>query len=548
MSGGHPLHVVVPIWGEAYLGTYFDLVLPCHAAAGNLPALKAREASLYRVFTRAADRDRIAAHPLIRRIGEYMPLAIDPIDDMNAGAHAMMSESYRRGLVDAAAKGAALAPLTGDNVFSDGTLPTLEGLAAAGRSTALVIGIRTWKPSVVPALEAFRAADGSLPVPARALAGIGIAHLHPALLAEHRFDAGAAGESLHPSMLNWPVGRDGLLVHCFHLHPFMLRPQRDDARFGGTVDDDMLEALCPDPAGDHIVADSDELMMIELSDALREMVTGVRKGSVADAVRWALAETGPRQAAHFAVPIRLHAGPLESAHWAPVEARARGVVGAILAGITAGQDRLWLRDPATALRRLLKHAQRHAVAAGANTPLSRAHQIYVAVANRLLTSRRRFIARRFFTPGGGPWNALWRLPVGDERKFYRPGEVEAGIRRLAATLTEIPLAQALANAAGDAPPDGAARLIVIDGAAWFGPARPTPPPEGWSLTERRGHAAMPNAIAFWLWTRFVAPERPAYRRLLLWPLEWLAIPIALVLGHVLANGQGEIAVWERSRN
>ena len=133
------------------------------------------------------------------------------------------------------------------------------------------------------------------------------------------FWQGSEAPDLLPSNLIWPVPGEGLLLRCYHLHPLVVWPEKKNVSFFGTVDDDYPHLACPDPAGVHVVEDSDELLFCELSDLSHDVGGGIRRESIPALAIWARAVTHPRHRALARHRIRLHHGEPTPAAWEPVE-------------------------------------------------------------------------------------------------------------------------------------------------------------------------------------------------------------------------------------
>jgi len=160
----------------------------------------------------------------------------------------------------------------------------------------------------------------------RELMGIALENLHP--LADSSWWKEGFTDLL-PANLYWRVANEGVLGRCFHLHPIFVYPQRKNAVFFGTVDDDFCEAACPNSDNDYVVTDSDEFLAVELSDLSHFFRTSFRKGSVEDAANWAEQFASNRHRKLFDRVSRMHTGFRDHQAWKQAEKEAEVVASEI---------------------------------------------------------------------------------------------------------------------------------------------------------------------------------------------------------------------------
>jgi len=356
-----PYHFLTPVWGASYTRLFVDFAIPAQLAAGNLPAFAGNPLNKYVIFTRPQDAEDIRAAPAFQQLAATIPVEFDYIADKIVVPHDTMSDCFRKGIVAAERVQAGLIFLTPDLVFADGSFETLRRLSILGHDVVFVPGIRTLKRGVCARLARDHASGGStISVPPRALMQIALENLHP-LAHSSWWDEGEG--DLIPANLYWRVGEGGILGRCFHLHPLLVHPQRANARFFGTVDDDYFCAACPDSSRDFVVTDSDALLAIELSEPEHFFRTGFRKGSVDDAVSWAEQFTNSRHRQLFRHVIKMHTGLAAAQDWIRVEEEADAVAHQIQARLRLSTWRLLFTCNRALAPRLLRLGQDHRLAA-----------------------------------------------------------------------------------------------------------------------------------------------------------------------------------------
>ena len=346
-------YLLTPVWGESYIQLYLDVVIPAQLAAGNLSAFSDNLSNRYVIFTRAADAERIRASAAYAQLNNLVRVSLQLIQEEIEVPHNVMSNCFRRGINDAeAADAAAVIFLTPDLVFANGSFAALKRRCEQGADVVYIPCVRTLKHAVSSALKPHH---GKITVPPRELMRIALDNLHP--VADSSWWEEGDGD-LVPANIYWRVGNEGLLGHCFHLHPLLVAPQRKKPIFFGTVDDDFVPAACPNDAHDYIVTDSDELLAIELSDERRHFRTGFRKGSIDDVVTWAEQFTDSRHRSLFRGSLRLHVGMQNASLWAEAERKAAGVAGAIENGLKRSSWFLFMqRETGLLSRRGIRHAE-----------------------------------------------------------------------------------------------------------------------------------------------------------------------------------------------
>jgi hypothetical protein len=231
--------------------------------------------------------------------------------------HKRMIACHRRAAADAAVEQRGLIFLAPDFVLSEGTIAGLLRAHAAGARAVMTMNLRTDREAVL----AETSAPGRPPaLPPRELVAIGMRHLHPwtrSLMAD------SPRTSDNPMSVYWPVRSggtlEGVLVRTFFLHPMLVDPVERAKLPGGPIDSHYVRDCCPDLAQVRVVEDSDELVVLELSPAGREIGKGLDRDGVS-ALRLAAvaANCDGHQLAYWPHRIRLHAGPLDE-RWTAAE-------------------------------------------------------------------------------------------------------------------------------------------------------------------------------------------------------------------------------------
>ena len=308
-------HVVTVVWGRPYVDLFLNVAVPNQMTPGNLGALPA--GSRYRVFTSPEDADRLKGSAVLDRVRAQMPvdlMVMPELSDSSTEALARMTAGHCVALAEARDERAALVFLNADHFMSEGALAAVLRRHAAGSRAVASVGVRLNKDTFVAGLEA---RGGLRSVAPRDLVSMAMSNLHPFALA-HMIDG--ASTALWPINIYWRVPREGILARAFYLHPLMVDPVVREAlpkdRF--TIDLKYLVGACPRVEQIHVVTDSDELCLFELSH-VDAAVTEIAPGGIPVwRVASILNRCDPHQQSYWAQPIRLHAREIDR-EWDVVE-------------------------------------------------------------------------------------------------------------------------------------------------------------------------------------------------------------------------------------
>ena len=345
-------HFITAVWGEAYTRLYVETVLPTQVSAGNLGAFRGRDAGdVYWVYTTREAAETIRAAPVFATLSGQVGVRFAYIDDLFAGGrpkHTVLTEVHKRAIAAACTAGAAMVFLCPDAIWSDGSFARLIDLAGRGVRAVMMPGIRLCAETFLPALH--RRFDtgtgGPITVPPRPLTGLALAHLHQItstlfwdapLLNPHmshlyfRLPGGSGTGGGDPARCEEASGEGGgIVARCFHLHPFMVLPQRSETRFHSTIDGDFVPLACPDPAHMHVVTDSDEMVVYELSDASMNIPPRWDAAErLTETALWVRQFADPYHRRYARLAVRVHDGTPSAEAWRAAEDESRRVLEAI---------------------------------------------------------------------------------------------------------------------------------------------------------------------------------------------------------------------------
>lgn len=300
-SRAHAFDVVIAVWGTAFTQVFLDVCVPNQLTPGNIGALPA--GSRYRVFTSREDAPALEASSALRRVNAVIPVDIVVMRELSSESRNRfnrLTACHRRALIEAAESNAGLIFLMADHLISEGALAAALRRHSTGSRAVMCTGLRVNREAFVETLEARGGVSG---VPSRELVSAALRHLH-SFTQIHMI--GSTRTSVYPIGVCWPVRGEGILARYCFLHPLLVDPLRRDVLPDGTLDEHYIKNTCPIREQVHVVADSDELVVFEMSRA-DAVVTDTRRGGMS---RWRAARMISRcdthQQSYWTEPIRIH--------------------------------------------------------------------------------------------------------------------------------------------------------------------------------------------------------------------------------------------------
>lgn len=324
---------IMAVWGDSYTDLFLNLVLPNQLTPGNLFFFKERRDCTYKIYTTNRDAETIKRSPVYKLLEQTVGTEIISIDSLLAAipkTHYALTAAHKRAIASASDPGnTGFVFLCPDAVVSEGTFARLWELACAGKRAVMVNGMRLIKETFLPAYLDRFGHSLSAAAPPRYLTGLALRHLHP--LSECMFWDSPNFTTI-PSHMYWRVNDDGVVLRCFHLHPLFVNPVRGDVTPSTTIDGDFLLRACPDANDIHIVEDSDEMAVFELSPQARTDYLPMCRGQIKRrssgplrVSRWAVYNTDAHHRQFVRRVLRVHGSDLTS-DWQAVEDRAERVV------------------------------------------------------------------------------------------------------------------------------------------------------------------------------------------------------------------------------
>jgi hypothetical protein len=278
MSSRQRVRLISMAWGESYIGELFNYALPALLAPGNLPELVKEFDCEVVLVTEEAWFDRLRQHPSYRRIAEYCPIELRPVDEFvhRADAYGMaLTFALFRGFEELgpAMLETYLVFFNTDFIMADGSLRSVARKIREGERLILSPSYCVVLEEVMPQLAARRDADGGvLAMPPREMAALAIRHRHNTI----------RGKTINQRLVSmaridqfyWLVDENTLIGHQLPIAVVCMRPTRLLTEMRTFWDYGILSEACPGVTP-CILGDSDDCLMIELrhADTAREQLS-----------------------------------------------------------------------------------------------------------------------------------------------------------------------------------------------------------------------------------------------------------------------------------
>jgi hypothetical protein len=262
------LRVIVPVWGDRYVGeTFAGIVLPSLLAPGNLPCLAERFDCEFVLLTETrffSFFETLDAFVALRRL---MAVELRPLDDILCVTNysVPLTLALFRGFIDLGARATEtyLVFLNADFALADGSYRSLVKRIEQGETAIFAPSLRVNSEDVIPMLrQRQHPTEHYIAVPPREMARMALRHLHtmPRTKIVNR-------PFVHPSRIDqfyWQIGEDTLIGFQFPIAMVCVKPQVAPPSEAPSYFDYCSGPVLVPTARRCVFDDSDEFFMMEL--------------------------------------------------------------------------------------------------------------------------------------------------------------------------------------------------------------------------------------------------------------------------------------------
>ena len=273
-----PARLIIPAWGEQYVGKVLAVTLPAVLAPGNLPALCDHFEVELIVVTETRLFANVRESPAFRAAAKICTARLVPLDDLltdTAGDYgSVLTYALFRGFADLGERMTEtyLLFLNADFIISDGAFRHLGQLMREGKRVIHAPSFRVMYEDVWPQLQA--RVDHSactLSLTSREMAALALAHKHTTVQAR------TVNQRLcHQSWMDqfyWYVDDNTLIGYQAPVALVAIKPERVIAEPVLVWDFAFIPEAAPN-LEEHFIGDSDDFFMIEpqTRETGREMI------------------------------------------------------------------------------------------------------------------------------------------------------------------------------------------------------------------------------------------------------------------------------------
>lgn len=354
-------------WGEAYIRDFLEFSLPTLLVDGNLIENPLIEGSRFQVVTTKADFDTLTASPLFQRLQRTLPVDFIEINAARNGDKYRAVSQHHIAAIRRSEEFDAIAILYPDVIWSRGAVRYAVERLNEGAAALFSPGPTIPPAAAKEALASVAKFDGptgaqTITVEPQQLAGIVLDHHHP-MWDGFDWDGGCFTDS--PACLRWNVPDQGWLIRCFHLHPVIMKVQRDNpmffADFEVSLDGEYTARLFDGLDGLAFATDTAQFAIVSLreSDEPPLPVPGGR-ATVTATARWAEESALLLHRSFVDVAFRWHRGISDETAWQAVQHRSQTIVEDVRRRLQAPDSIIRAEDPAAYRTR---RARRHRLTA-----------------------------------------------------------------------------------------------------------------------------------------------------------------------------------------
>jgi len=325
------------VWGADYVSEFLEQSLPTQLAFGNLGDFEWLEGSKYLILTTGRDRKAIEASPIFQRLQrlmevEFVDIGKIPRHNKYIGASLAQLEALKR-----SRDYDGIFFLYPDFVCATGTIQNAarriaEGWDAVVAPIPAVLGgifddeLTTRNEVITPTTE-----GQIIAFPPRLLAEVAMKHFHPMISG---YVIGGDKSNIGPAYIIWEVPEEGLVFRCFHLHPIVIRVQRDNpyylTEFNVSLDEEYVPRLFRSCDRIYFPKDSDEFAMCSIRTPDSQPQPIDAPISLLHIAHWAEEYASLVHREFVGTAFRWHANPIEDESvWEEVEAESLETVDAI---------------------------------------------------------------------------------------------------------------------------------------------------------------------------------------------------------------------------
>ncbi|QFT34362.1 hypothetical protein FIV00_27960 [Labrenzia sp. THAF82] len=278
------------LWGDDYIDTFLNIVLPSLLQEGNLPYFVKHFRSIFHFVTDSHGASVLSSSPLLNSLEDLGELVIEVGQMERRHKFDRMSELQNVGIRAASEHGNAIGSIPADAVWAKDSFVEFVDALLIGKRVVASFNFRAIKEKVIEEIEKnFPAEDGVIEIPQEDLADIALSNLHP-LIYPHFWKEERSIDFCGHLFNREDSSENRILINTFLPVPYVIVPRNPmkEIPYGpgvrgisNTYHDVFLSMVNPDSEDYYIATNSGAHFNVELSKYFdveyNEKAPGVRE-------------------------------------------------------------------------------------------------------------------------------------------------------------------------------------------------------------------------------------------------------------------------------
>ena len=260
------IHIINVVWNTDYATDFLEYSLPSLLTSGNIPYLKNKIKTSFKIYTDNSTRTFIENHPNYKKLSLLLDSKVIAIDLLSRlDKYEKMTQYYSFGFQEANKRNAGFIILSSDWIVSSNSFKNLYTHILENKRAIFTSSLRICSSYFIRYFKRFYNSPDSLEcfLSSRNLLKINFKKLHPEV---KNLTLPNKNLPIWLSNVYWKINKNVLLNRAFHMHPLFLWPQNKNISLvDNTYDREFPFLCCPDINTWKIIEDSDEILTLGLT-------------------------------------------------------------------------------------------------------------------------------------------------------------------------------------------------------------------------------------------------------------------------------------------
>jgi hypothetical protein len=230
--------IVLPVWGDKYIETFINYIVPTHLDSSNIPHLSQTHKVKYTIYTTKKDMTRLLKEESLIILQKYASLEIKLLSPRRIkDVYGTYSFVHNNELKISAKNDEAVYLLNADILLSNNFFTTTLSIIKKGYKSVNIIIPRT----DIEIFEKYRSLNQFETKKFKADYLIKLWLRNPHKLMRYHFMNDKSNTKILPASLYWMNSKQGAYIRSFHLHPVVILPKKlKIVKFKKTIDSGII--------------------------------------------------------------------------------------------------------------------------------------------------------------------------------------------------------------------------------------------------------------------------------------------------------------------